>query len=71
MRLTTPIVNSIKMSCWAHLVHDGVWGCKGAHAVHVHLPKGLLEGFECKPTQFGLDQVRPVLHNGLEADVLG
>ena len=51
------------------LVGDGVWGPLREHDVHIIGPEDLLQRVEGQAGQFGLYEVRPVLHDGLELQV--
>jgi len=50
-------------------VDEGGRGGLGEHDVEVHRLKHLLTRVECEPSELALDQVGPVLHDGLELHV--
>jgi hypothetical protein len=51
------------------LVRYRGWWDLGEHNVQVNGPEDLLQGVESEPTQFTLDEIGAVLHDGLELDV--
>ena len=51
------------------LVRDWDRGGLGEHDIQVHRAEDLLQGVEGEPTQFALDEIGAVLHDGLELNV--